>query len=196
MDNCLAIFPVCLLVQCHHSLAFKSIVSKHFFRCPDSMGQMWSEHTEGRPSDREKKSLENMSSSPGSPSFNFSKNIKGNMEQQQLVVLFCSWIINIEKVLTSLKKFSRNDICKKKKIWRCQISSHCCSNHTNDIFIILCWYILTDCCCDVYDWPLLNSWRPYNNILPLLLAEYTLRVAKITISSHNKNGMAKWLQEE
>ena len=64
-------------------------------------------------------------------------------QQQQLVVLFCSWIINIEKVLTSLKKFSRNDICKKKNLALPNIIPLLFySNHTtNDIFIILCYNV-------------------------------------------------------
>ena len=67
-----------------------------------------------------------------------------DIENNWLLLLFCSWILNIEKVLTSLKKFSRNSICKKKKknffflALPNIIPLLFYSNHTtNDIFIIL-----------------------------------------------------------
>ena len=65
-----------------------------------------------------------------------------DIENNWLLLLFCSWILNIEKVLTSLKKFSRNSICKKKFFFFLALPNIIpllfYSNHTtNDIFIIL-----------------------------------------------------------
>ena len=111
-----------LLVQCHHSLAFKSIVyvSKHFlFRDEmsylpngsDVIGFFFKKHSQRPswwPSDMKLWVLR------WSPFLQFFQEYI-DIENNWLLLLFCSWILNIEKVLTSLKKFSRNSICKKKK---------------------------------------------------------------------------------